>query len=1290
MRLTLSVTLTLVTLFAIVTSVAAQDVTIEQLREQYPPNVEAMDPGFHWAPEFSRDTVTPVRDRVPLRTDWPDVDGLTASPVTFGVPFADGALASAENARLITADGTPVPADLRTTATWWREDGPVRWMLVSATLERDTDYFIEYGTEVEAFEADGMTIEETDDAIVIDTGTLEATISKERPTILDAAIVDGEAIVIPEAAAASIPTVVDGEGNEYPASADSLQVSFERRGPQEAVIRREGWYTSAAGERFCQFITYTWFYAGSASVRHDHTLVVGFDTHEHTIRDIRLAMPVAGGVTDHQFSLSISGEEPAPVTAEALPARVMQTQTEEAALTDGAGATTEAARSGGWAAASSASGAGAAVAIRDFWEQYPMELEVTQDAVIAHLWPAHNAPVLDFAPSAQMGDEYPGDRVFWRDFYRGGLDSWTQGYGIAKTHNLQLSFLTRGDSRTFAELNAFENPVLAFADPEYACDTWAFGRVAERDPEQFPEIEAVLDAIMHRKHYLRDRLGNYGWIDFGDVNYQLSNALDPEEIDYVHWRHWAQMFYGGPNVFPLLYMRSGDRDAWDFARVNARHVTDIDICHLDDNGELDFQFEKFKGGRYGGNGGICHYAANIYIIGCDSHLRFMMWDYYLNGNPRAWEVMHEFTDHLASLRHEGYNQVYRHRMTGGSIRFFSEAYEATWNPEYLSIAHQFADILYDAQEELGQTRYDDVYMNEGKVKYYQLTGDERMRDLFVNDMRILSEAKDAHVFADTRSTTLWGLAHAYWFTGDESLLPFAMWQHEIATSRVPTEGEAHEIGAVGWTFEHAYESTLGNQLPTWAALLADVDDLPEASGPTGSGNGPIYLREDEDGEFTVKLQVELYQRIPGQSAAPFSNWEQWVERLPEEDRPALIVTAPDGSEVASFDLLGDSEQEAAMYIGPSGTRDVVQFTIPADGQTGTYAIAPSSEIVRVNLKLADTSLSKHVHQTGDSWVYGATQSFIVPAGTGDFAVEVKSIIMRTRVGVIVRDAEGEEVASAEWTVSSSPRHSWERLELNAGAPAEDEIWSISFLPPMASYLRFEGVPPYVAASGDALFVPDRTVEMPAIPAPEGDAPARVESPLAEGGEALALPPNVGVALESPDGTPLISEVEGTVEMWVRSARQPTDLHNRALLRCGELHLYRRLNLGTYIYIGPGHQTGLVLPPGRWAHLAATWRPSRTDEGKTEVAIYIDGVRVETSYNRHIEPEDGWAGEELLIPADNAGLYVDELRVSDVARYDGNFDRPDAPFAPDDNTLVLSHFDDGTALVQGTQVEWQTR
>jgi hypothetical protein len=294
------------------------------------------------------------------------------------------------------------------------------------------------------------------------------------------------------------------------------------------------------------------------------------------------------------------------------------------------------------------------------------------------------------------------------------------------------------------------------------------------------------------------------------------------------------------------------------------------------------------------------------------------------------------------------------------------------------------------------------------------------------------------------------------------------------------------------------------------------------------------------------------------------------------------------------------------------------------------------------------------------------------------------------VEVAVRNGQGEEVASARWEVGSNPRHTWERFELEAGTPAEDEAWSITFLAPMATFLRFEGVEPFVGPGPDVLFTPERTVEVPSPPQPEGDAPSRVESPLEDGGEALGLPSGVGAALQSADGAPLMNEAEGTVELWLRDTRQPTDLNNRALIRCGEMHIYRRINLGTYIYIGPGHQTGLVLPPGRWAHLAATWRPSEKEPGKTEVAFYIDGVRVETTYNRHIAAEDGWPGSELLIPADSAGIYLDELRVSDVARYDGNFERPTVPLAPDDNTIILSHVDDNAASVRGADVQWETR
>ncbi|MGD9496785.1 MAG: hypothetical protein AB7Y46_10825 [Armatimonadota bacterium] len=1280
-------------LCAFALSAIAQELTPEMLFERYPPNEEALNPGFHWAPEFSRTPSMPQRARFAVRVDWPEGVELARSPVTFGVPFADGTLDSVEHARLVTADGTAVPAQFEATATWWRRDGPVRWALVSATLERVTDYFVEYGTQVSAPPAEGMTVTETADAIAIDTGPLQATISKTRPTLLDAAIVNGQAIITPQDAAANLPTVVGGDGTEYPASADGLQVSFIRRGPLETVIRREGWYTAPAGRRYCQFITYTWLFAGSAAVRHDHTLVVAFDTTQNQIRDIRLAVPVSGGVTSATLSLDDGAGQPLVCAQDTLPVRVVQTAADACAITGASGAPVTATRAEGWAGGRRADGAGGFVAVRDFWEQFPMELEVTSDAVVAHLWPRHDAPVLDFTPSAVMGEEYPGDQVFWQDFYRGGLDTWTQGYGIGKTHNLLLSFFGSTAEQSFLAQSlarVFDQPVLAYADPEYACDTWAFGRVAAADPEQAPQIEALINAIMHRKYWLRDRLGNYGWINFGDVNYNLTNATDPETITYGHWRHWAQMFYGGPNAYPLLFMRSGRRDAWDFHRVNARHIMDFDICHLDSDESLHFRFPKIKGGRYGGNGGICHYAANIYPLGPDCHVRFMLWDWYLNGNPRAWEVFREFANQNAARRHEPANNRYLHRQTGGGLRLFAEAYEATWDPAYLSCAHQLAEILYGAQSDLGFTRYDDVYMNEGKVKYYQLTGDPRMLELFLNDMRTLSRRRDADVFADPRHTTLWGLAHAYWFTGDRTFLPYAMWQYAVGTSRVPTTGEPHQIGAVGWTFEHAYESTLGNQLPTFAALLRDVTDPPLPAGPTASGNGPIYLREDADGEFTVQLEVALYQSIPGLGAAPFSNWEEWVQRLPEGDRPALAVMGPDGAGLTRVDLLTGASSEPALAADTGATRSTITITVPPDGRTGTYALVPTSQCVPLRLKVLDPGLAHVVHATDQWWVHGASQYFLVPAGTGAFSLELKGIMLRSEIEVTVRNGQGEQVAQAHWSAGSDCRQDWERFDLDAGRPAQDEVWSISYLAPMASFLHFEGVPGVVGSAPDELFVPDHTSQPPAVTQPEGDVPGWVDSPLGAG-QALSLPPAITLALASPDGAPLLNEAEGTVEMWVRDCRPHTDLHNRGLIRCGALNIYRRIGVGTYIYMGPGHQTGMVLPQGRWAHLAATWQPSTREQGGTEVALFIDGVRVETTYNRHITPAAGWAGTELTIPAAEVGVFIDELRVSDVVRYQGSFDRPQAPFDPDEHTLVLSHFDGGyEALVRGTPTHWQQR
>ncbi|MCD6360652.1 MAG: hypothetical protein J7M38_07250 [Armatimonadetes bacterium] len=1279
-----------------VVAVRAQDeLTPEELLAKYPPAEDQLDPGMHWAPQFVRPVERPERGRFAVNVDWADNE-LDSAPVTFGVPFGDGALPSIDNARLITADGTEVPAQFDGMATWWRRDGPVRWALVNATLRRGEKYFVEYGTAVHRAEPDGMTVTEIADAIVINTGPTRVTISKTRPTLLDECALDrngdgrfgaGETLITPELAAANLPTVVDGQGRECPASADGFEVSFIRRGPMQTVIRRAGWYVRDDGTRYCQFITYTWFNAGRSGVRIDHTLVAAFDSTQNQIRDIRLTVPVE--LTDSALAVFARDESSSPEFVSAPlntgSRRLVQDAYDHWTLSDANGQVAEGEQAGGWCGLVEEAGVGVFAGVRDFREQYPMELEVSADGrLIAHLWPAHDVAPLDFTPSKVMGDEYPGDHIFWRKFYEGGLDKWTQAYGVGKTHNICMNFaLDKPDtSRMARATRAFcVAPVIASPDPQYACATEAFGRVQPVDRERFPHLEKVIDALVYRKYWLRDALGNYGWINFGDVNYNLVNSTDPEAITYGHWRHWAQMFYGGPNVMPLLYLRSGRRDAWDFHRVNAKHIMDFDICHLDNE-----QFGKRKGGRYGGNGGICHYAANIYNIGCDCHLRFMLWDWYINGNPRAWEVAHEFADQYVARRGLHHNLIYRHRMTGGSVRFFSEMYEATWNPVYLSCARQFADILYQARAELGYTRYDDVYMNEGKVKFYQLTGDERMRDLFLNDMRILIKRRDADVFSDSRHTTLWGLAHAFWFTGDRDFLPYAAWQLEIARTRIPVEGKPWEIGSASWTFEHAYNSTLGNQLPVFMAMMRDAGKLPLAAGPTGKGQWAIYLLEEKDQPIDLWVEVRVCNAAIGLGAARFTNWDEWVTRLEGADRPVLSLLAPDGAEVARVDMV-DDVREKLTVAGDTGRKiGMVHITAPADGQTGTYTLLPSTTAVPMYLQIQNSNLRRRVQQCGDAWVYGSAYYFLVPAGTGAFTVDIKALALRTPVEFAVHNAAGEEQARVAWTVGSECRHDWQRIELNAGEPARDEVWSLTGLKPMAVFLRFAGVPGYVGGAPDEVFLPDRRVELPAIEQPEGEALYYVDGPPGMG-RAAALPAGVGVKISSPDGAPLMNAREGTVEMWVKDCRRHTDLHNRNLIRCGALSIYRRINLGTYIYMGGGHQTGFVLPHGRWTHLAATWRPDENAPDKLTVALYADGVLIGSSYTRSVKPAADWPGAELLLPADPTGMFVDELRVSDVARYDASFERPTAPFEPDEHTGVLCHFDgDGAAVVFGKSVE----
>jgi hypothetical protein len=146
-------------------------------------------------------------------------------------------------------------------------------------------------------------------------------------------------------------------------------------------------------------------------------------------------------------------------------------------------------------------------------------------------------------------------------------------------------------------------------------------------------------------------------------------------------------------------------------------------------------------------------------------------------------------------------------------------------------------------------------------------------------------------------------------------------------------------------------------------------------------------------------------------------------------------------------------------------------------------------------------------------------------------------------------------------------------------------------------------------------------------------------------------------------------------MWVRPAsgtqdavffdsRDSTSNNALALRQATDNLLVIRAN-GTLFNVNG------VFSANTWVHIAVT----RGEPFGNTYSVFVDGVKVDstlfgttaTAANIHIGSDfngsNNWAG------------YLDELRISNVDRYDGNsFTPPSSAYTADDNTPTLLHFD----------------
>jgi hypothetical protein len=260
-----------------------------------------------------------------------------------------------------------------------------------------------------------------------------------------------------------------------------------------------------------------------------------------------------------------------------------------------------------------------AVAVPEFWQQFPKALAVDEELIRIGLFPEQ-----------------------WADLFE------LQG-GEQKTHTVWFQF---GPARSSPEaaLGWVHQPVCARATPEWYAASGAIPHLQPAADDIDDRFQTLLAEALEGPNNLfarREIIDEYGWRNYGDVyaDHEAAYYDGPKPV-ISHYNNQYDLVYGTL----VQFFRTGDTRWLDLHEPLARHVIDIDIYHTDRdkaayNGGLFWHTDHYRdagtsthrcysranqkpGARYGG--GPCN--EHNYTTGLLHH-------YYLTGDPNAREAV---------------------------------------------------------------------------------------------------------------------------------------------------------------------------------------------------------------------------------------------------------------------------------------------------------------------------------------------------------------------------------------------------------------------------------------------------------------------------------------------------------------------------------------------------------------------------------------------------------------------------------------------------------------------------
>jgi hypothetical protein len=974
--------------------------------------------------------------------------------VTWGVPLPRGAVTAADQLRLLGADGKALACQFDPMATW-DQGKSLKWVLLSFMLDpkQASGLKLVYGatpaagrptTTDEVGPRVGLWyVRQSPEGYSVSTGALRCTVSKTTGMLADVQLTTpgGDR---PCMGAAELYLVAAGGNYEGRFVAGPAEITVTRQGSRLATLRCEGWYQQS-DKKLCKYVNRFTFQAGSPVIKISQTFLLTEQSGQVAFADIGLKLPLVGQWAG-QFG----------VDGQALPATgasyVRQDAPEHCVLVD-ANRQQEGKRVDGWMA-QAGNDATVAVALRDAWQNYPLELALSPNDMTLHFWPehgrtdnlhpvtleninklwfCHEGKLLDFAVPAAvysfMGKGVENDYRYVRSAQK------ANAIGLAKTHEFSLMLAAGGDATAHARALArqVDDPIVVSLSGKDMCATGAFDDLYPAGDPQFAGIDRGMRDFFLAERRMEEACESFGKFNWGDGH--TSWRWDEMRFDTIY-RTWRNTHHGAPRVPWVLWARSADPAFLQYGLRNARHVLDLDYCHYStpELEKLEYPVGKIAG-ALNDYKGLVHWHSGNRLYDYNSMTDFALWYTFVSGDDWGLEVAKRWGDAAVAR----FGAANGHREGAGVCDALLTLYQATWDERYLKLVHAYANKLIDQQLPDGRMPQWENYAPwlERYVRLVGPQGEAPNPEQHARARQSLIRWADAYLVGPADASGEPGHGWAYY-----NIMAAAY--NETKNEKYLSEG----MGNLQAVIDNAYEEPgqvwagywSGGSL--WGYLQQRVPYFLTALARHGKPVEPAYP------EFSVsQCTFHLY-------SGPERTMR--VQLLGEAKAAGkAVLCGPDGKPVKEWELVK----------GLFAVRDET----PVQPETKyTLKIEPDTIMVRAPV----SNLPSEVMEPGPNGLNamrGSRLYFMVPPGCAEFTIQVTGRLWPQTLTLY--DPEDRLVERRQWSEFDGPKP--QTLTVKPTAAQQGKLWCVAQGLAKNMVFTFDpAIPPYLAGPDPKRFRAD--------------------------------------------------------------------------------------------------------------------------------------------------------------------------------------------------------------------------